>query len=84
MPHSLVVNDQDELASGAGNTGSTNFPITANAYQDSFVSSPSFTTDHTGFSYPNGSGLYIARLSADGTTSKILLPKWQRHRWRKS
>ena len=65
VPQSLIVNDKGELLI-LGVTGSANFPVTPNAYDPTFNGG----TNHTligGVDFPNGSDLFVAKLSADGT-----------------
>ena len=64
IPHSLHVNDNDELYI-FGTTGSDNFPVTADAYDTTFNGGPN-TTLSTTMKFLNGSDIFIAKLSADG------------------
>lgn len=66
IPHSLVVDDQGELYI-AGNTGSDDFPMAAGAYQNTYTNGQSFSLPYSGFNFPNGSNLVLARLSPDGS-----------------
>lgn len=66
MPHSLVVGNNDELVV-LGTTGSADFPMTTNAYDDSFGGGGPFTPTGLGLSYPAGCDMIVARLSADGS-----------------
>ncbi len=65
MPHSLIVGTNDQLLV-LGTTGSNDFPITANGYDDSFAAGTSFTPAGLGLSYPNGCDMVIARLDSEG------------------
>ncbi len=66
MPHSLVV-DQNNNLLVFGTTGSADFPISANAYDNTFNGGPSLTYDNVvGFS--NGSDIFVTKLSEDGTS----------------
>ena len=65
IPHSLHINDNDELYI-FGTTGSANFPVTANAFDTVFNGGPN-TTLSTSMTFQNGSDIFIAKLSADGT-----------------
>lgn len=65
IPHSLHVNDNDELYI-FGTTGSADFPVTADAFDTSFNGGPSITLS-TSMSFPAGSDIFISKLSADGT-----------------
>ena len=63
-PHSMFVNDNDELYV-FGTTGSTNFPVTAQAYDNSFNGGSSISVN-TSVTYPLGSDIFISKFSADG------------------
>ena len=65
IPHSLHVNDNDELYI-FGTTGSTDFPVTSGAYDTTFNGGPN-TTLSTSMKFLNGSDIFVAKLSADGT-----------------
>lgn len=65
LPHSLIVNDADELVM-LGTTGSDDFPTTANAYDDSFGGGTPFLPSGIGTEYPNGTDIVVARLSSSG------------------
>jgi len=65
IPHSLHVNDNDELYI-FGTTGSADFPVTAGAYDTVFHGGPN-TTLSTSMKFLNGSDIFVAKLSADGT-----------------
>ncbi len=68
VPQSLLVNQQGELLI-LGITGSSNFPVTSNAYDPSYNGG----TNHQlmgGVDFENGADLFIAKISADG--SKLL------------
>lgn len=70
MPHSLFVNSFDELVV-FGSTGSTNFPVTAGAVQPNHAGGSSLSYEdpydaHTIY-FPQGSDIFISRLSSDGT-----------------
>ena len=65
IPHSLHVNDNDELYI-FGTTGSADFPVTAGAYDTTFNGGPN-TTLSTSMKFLNGSDIFVAKLSADGT-----------------
>ncbi len=71
MPHSLYVNEYDELVI-LGTTGSSNFPVLHNAYSTLFRGgTPINYLGINGYSatifYPNGSDIFVSRLSNDGT-----------------
>lgn len=65
LPHSIIVNDQDELVV-YGSTGSTDFPTTAGAIDGSFGGGGIAAPSGTGANFPNGSDIIITRLSAQG------------------
>lgn len=62
-PHSIVVNDADELYI-LGSTGSANFPVNANAAQITFQGGNEAAG--IGYSYLNGTDIFVSKLSADG------------------
>lgn len=65
MPHSLVVNEFNELLI-FGTTGSSNFPVTPNAYDQTFNGGTAITYDNT-VTFPNGVDIYVSKLSTDGS-----------------
>lgn len=64
--HSLIVNEQDELYL-YGVTSSTNFPLSSNAYDNSFGggSALSFPQNGTGFNV--GTDIYVTKFNAAGS-----------------
>ena len=66
MPHSLIVDDNDQLHV-LGTTGSNNFPTTNNAFDITFAGGTPFTPAGLGLSYPNGSDMIVSKLSANGS-----------------
>ena len=62
-PHSIVCADNGELFI-YGITSSTDFPMAGNPFDNSFNGGPSQTENSLSF---NGTDIYIARLSADGS-----------------
>ena len=66
VPHSLVVNNNDELII-FGTTSSNNLPMTATAYDNSFNGGPQWVPI-SGIGFWNGSDLFIAKLSSDGSS----------------
>lgn len=66
MPHSLIVDGNDQLHV-LGTTASANFPITAGAFDNTFGGGTAFTPVGLGLSYPNGSDMIVAKLSANGS-----------------
>ncbi len=67
MPHSMVVNDQNELIV-MGNSGSTNFPVTPGAYDATFNFGPALSYWGGLASYPNGSDIVVTKFNPTGTT----------------
>ena len=65
LPHSLVVNSFDELVV-LGTTGSSDFPTTAGAVDNTFNGGINTTYDNV-ITFPNGIDMYIAKFSEDGT-----------------
>ena len=65
IPHSLYVNDNDELYI-FGTTGSADFPVTADAFDTSVNGGPNISLS-TSMDFPAGSDIFVAKLSADGT-----------------
>lgn len=66
LPHSLIVNDADELVV-LGSTGSPDFPTSTNAFQATFGGGTPFTPQGIGTNYPQGTDMVLARFSADGS-----------------
>ena len=73
MPHSMYVNEFDELVI-FGTTGSADFPTTPTAYCRRFKGGPEIAylcffnePYYRNIYYPNGSDIFISRLSSDGT-----------------
>ena len=65
LPHSMVVNSNNELFV-LGTTGSSDFPVTASAFEDVFLGGSSFFPAGLGVSFPNGSDIFVSRLSNNG------------------
>ena len=65
LPHSLVVGSNDELFI-LGTTGSSDFPVSQFAYNSFFLGGNSFFPTGLGVSFPNGSDIFVSRLSSDG------------------
>lgn len=63
IPHSLYVNDNDELYV-FGTTGSPDFPVTPNAFDTSFNYGSSVTLS-TSLSFPQGSDIFVSKFSED-------------------
>ncbi|MFA7082544.1 MAG: gliding motility-associated C-terminal domain-containing protein [Bacteroidales bacterium] len=66
MPHSLIVNEFNELIV-FGTTGSSNFPITPNAFQQTFKGGDSTAYDQA-IVLRQGSDIYVSKFSIDGTS----------------
>lgn len=66
LPHSLVVNEQNELLF-YGSTGSFNFPVTTSAFDTTFNAGNAFTPQGIGTTYAFGSDVILGRLSTDGS-----------------
>ncbi len=66
LPHSLIVNGADEVFI-LGTTGSPDHPTTPGAVQPIFSGGSAYTPQGIGVSYPSGSDMVVARLSADGS-----------------
>jgi len=65
VPHSLIMNNREELVI-YGTTSSTDFPVTAGVYQDSFQGG-SVTTTILGTTFSGGTDAFVAILSKDGS-----------------
>lgn len=67
MPHSMFVNSFDELVI-FGTTGSDDFPVLMNAYQNHFRGGSHVAYEGSNYvNFPNGSDIFISRFSSDGT-----------------
>ena len=67
MPHSLFVNSFNELVL-FGTTGSSDFPVTPNAYDGTFNGGTSLQFENTTqINFPNGSDIFVSRFSEDGS-----------------
>ena len=65
LPHSLVVNNLDELFV-FGTTGSDDYPTTNGAYDTTFNGGPPFSPSGLGVTFPNGSDIIVSRFSTSG------------------
>lgn len=65
MPHSIIEAVNGELYI-LGSTGSLNFPVSANAYDNTFNGGPNTTFFNGLMTFGNGSDIFISRLSANG------------------
>ena len=67
MPHSMFVNTFDELVI-FGTTGSANFPVSTNAYDNTFNGGSALMYEGSDvINFPNGVDIFISRFSSDGT-----------------
>ncbi len=67
LPHSLIVNGNDELFI-FGTTSSNNFPVTSNAYDQTYNGGPDPAPfNGLGVHYEFGSDIIVSRISSDGT-----------------
>ena len=66
LPHSLIVNGANELFV-YGTTSSLDFPTSSDAYDEGYNGGTAVNLSGLGSNYVNGSDMFIARLSADGT-----------------
>ncbi|OFX17222.1 MAG: hypothetical protein A2033_00950, partial [Bacteroidetes bacterium GWA2_31_9] len=66
MPHSLVVNEYNELHI-FGTTGSSDFPVTSSAFDKTFNGGPNTIYDNTIY-FTGGSDIYVSKLSEDGSS----------------
>jgi gliding motility-associated-like protein len=64
VPHSLIVNSQNELYV-YGTTGSSNFPMAGTPFDNTFNGGTSYTLTNV-IQFPNGSDIIIARFSDNG------------------
>ncbi len=68
VPHSMVVNSNDELFV-LGTTNSANFPVTTGCYDNSFSggTTPPFSGTSYGFTYTGGSDIVVVHLNNTAT-----------------
>lgn len=64
LPHSMVVNANDELFV-MGATGSPDFPVTTGAFDENFHGGP--PTPVSSYNFPQGADLYVLHLNAGAT-----------------
>lgn len=64
-PHSIVCNSTGELFL-FGSTGSSNFPVSPSAYDNSFNGGSNFSISV--MSYPNGTDAFVSKFSSNGTS----------------
>ncbi len=65
LPHSMIVNSSNELFI-YGTTASSDFPTSSLSYQPYFNGGVGFSPSGIGVSFPNGSDIFVSRLSAGG------------------
>jgi len=65
LPHSMIVNSANELFI-YGTTASADFPTTSSVFQPNFNGGTSFSPSGIGVAFPNGSDMFVSRLSANG------------------
>ncbi len=65
MPHSLVVNETNDLII-MGTTGSSDFPVSSNAFQSTFAGGDSIVYDNV-IGFDNGVDIFITKLSENGS-----------------
>lgn len=65
MPHSLIVNELGELVI-FGTTGSSNFPVTNNAFQETFRGGDSVAYDGS-IIYEHGCDIFVCKLNSSGS-----------------
>ena len=65
LPHSLVCNRSNDLII-MGTTGSSDFPVTPNAYDNTFNGGTNIVYDNV-IRFTWGTDIFVTRLSADGT-----------------
>jgi len=66
LPHSIIVNAQDELYV-YGTTGSNNFPTISGSYDNIFEGGFPYLTDGLGVSFPQGTDIIISKFNFDGS-----------------
>jgi gliding motility-associated-like protein len=66
LPHSMIVDANNNLLI-YGTTGSSNFPVTSNAYDLSFNGGVSMYYDFNSIAFPIGIDIFVSKLSSDGT-----------------
>ena len=64
VPHSLIVYEEELFV--LGTTGSADFPVTENAFDNTFNGGPLLAVNGVGVNYSNGCDIYVSRLSDDG------------------
>lgn len=67
LPHSLVVDSQDNLVILAS-TSSSNFPVTAGCYDNTFNTGATNTSTSPGITYTNGADIALVKFNSAGTS----------------
>ncbi len=67
MPNSMICSTNNELFV-FGVTSSSNFPMLSSSYDNTFGGGPSMAGSSNGIGFSSGTDIFIARLSADGST----------------
>ena len=65
LPHSMIVNSLNELFV-FGTTGSSDYPVTLNAFQTDFKGGAPFSPSGIGVNFPQGTDIFVTRISVDG------------------
>ena len=65
VPHSLIVYDEELFVMGT--TGSSDFPVTDAAFDETFNGGQALAVDGVGINYSNGCDIFISRFSSDGS-----------------
>jgi gliding motility-associated-like protein len=66
LPHSMIVDGSDNLLI-FGTTGSTNFPVSTDAYDKTFNGGAPLAYDYNSIHFNSGIDIYISKLSAAGS-----------------
>lgn len=66
LPHSMIVNNSNQLVI-YGTTGSSNFPVTLGAYDQSFDGGTAVGYDQGSIQFSQGIDIYVSKISNDGT-----------------
>lgn len=66
-PNSMIASQNGELYI-YGLTGSSNFPMAGSSFNSTYSGGPNLSTASNGLGFSNGTDIFVARLSADGST----------------
>jgi gliding motility-associated-like protein len=66
LPHSMIVNSSNELVV-YGTTGSSDFPVTSGAFDQTFNGGDSMAYDFNSLKFSHGIDIFVAKIKADGT-----------------